>query len=120
MFLQNAISVVSAIASVGAVVYAHRAFRGTNRLSVLVGAAQTCQGYQGRVLELCEKGYTADEIRRLFDLQDSYHRQVMENDCGRVEDIVQVYRDSKARRSSQPNSANRHLWQRIRPVSPDP
>lgn len=81
MFLQVAVSVVSAIAAVSAVIYAYAAFTETNRLAVLLGSEQTCREYQDRVLELCEKGYTVTEIRKLFNLQASYHRQVMENDC---------------------------------------
>src|SRR5690242_10715173 len=97
--LANVIAIVSAVAAIGAAYYTRHAIYVANRLSVLVGAAQTCQEYQGRILDLCEKGYTADEIRQLFDLQDRYHRQVMENDCGRVEDVVQVYLDSQMRRN---------------------
>lgn len=96
--VQDIVSVVSALAAVGAVIYARRAINVSNRLAALVGAAQTCQEYQGRVLELCEKGYTASEIRQLFDLQDVYHRTVTEGDCGRVEEIVKIYGNSQARR----------------------
>lgn len=120
MFLQNAVSLISAIAAVGAVFYARRAIRATNRLAVLFGAAQTCQEYQGRVLDLCEKGYTVGEIRRLFDLQDSYNIRVMENDCGRVEDVVQIHRESQARRSSLPESPSHTLGDASDTTSPDP